>query len=131
MNRVIPQRILVIDDEETIRSLIVELIRAEFESVECMEAKNAHEAFQKMKEKLPGLIITDVVMQDMNGLQILSSLKTSNNSAFRNIPVIVLSGYGNNEIIVKAKKLGAVDYITKPFDQKIFTMKIRKYLKIR
>ncbi len=131
MGRVIPHRVLIIDDEESIRSLIVEIIQSELNTVECMEAQNAQEAFQQMKEKLPGLIITDVMMQDMNGLQILSMLRNSNNHAIRNIPVIVLSGVGNNEIVVKAKQLGAADYITKPFDQRIFTMKIKKYLKIK
>jgi len=128
MNKI--KKILIIDDEENIRSALKRMLRASMPSVEVVETGNSEHSLAIVKKCRPDLILLDVLMPKVNGLTLLKALKKSENSETRKIPVIMISGVGNREVNIKAKKMGAVDYVTKPFNYKVFLLKIRKYMKI-
>ena len=120
---------LIIDDEQNIRNAIKRMLRKSMSSVEVIETGKAEDVLKIIKTHKPDLIILDVLMPGMNGLEVLKVLKENEEREIRKIPVMMLTGVGNKEIIIKARKLGAVDYITKPIDEKIFLLKLKKYLR--
>jgi len=103
--------ILVADDEPVNLSIIVRLLEGEGYNVTTVE--NGQQAFIKVREQIPDLVILDVMMPILDGLQTLKLIK--DNKAIRNIPVIILSALNDTDAKVKAFNLGAKDYITKPF----------------
>lgn len=125
------KKILVIDDEINIRNSIKRILKEKLPDITVMDCGESDEALNMAKLHVPGLILLDVKMPGINGLQLLKSLKTIENRLVRRIPVIMFTGVGNQEIIMQAKKLGAEDYVIKPFDDKILLLKIKKYLKIK
>jgi DNA-binding response OmpR family regulator len=104
--------VMVIDDQDPIRKAIRRiLIGMGFVNViECFDGSDAAKAFAKNPVDL---IITDIYMRKVSGFQILKKIRTQNFGA--DIPVIVVTGEGSKEDIVKAADLGADDYILKPF----------------
>lgn len=103
--------ILVADDEPINRTLIQR--RLEREGYRVLTAEDGREAVAKTFENLPDLVILDVMMPFMDGLQACQVIKT--NDATRDIPVIFLSARDETEMKVSGLKLGANDYISKPF----------------
>jgi len=99
-------------------------------SVEVIETGSGNRAISIALKSRPDVILLDILMPGVNGLQVLKDLKSNENSELRKIPVIILTGVGNKEVIFKAKKMGAVDYVIKPFNEKVFLLKIKKYMKI-
>ncbi|HEX6803723.1 MAG TPA: sigma-54 dependent transcriptional regulator [Terriglobales bacterium] len=102
-------RFLVVDDEESIRRLCVTVARGM--SFTCMEASTGEEALAVLEEQPANIILTDLVMPRMSGLEFLERVK-------RILPraeVAVMTGHGSVETAVQAMKLGAYDYIAKPF----------------
>ena len=104
--------ILVVDDEEDIRHLIAEIFRDE--GFFCQEASNTEVALKSMESKIPELIILDIWLQgsDMDGIEFLKRLKEIHSY----IPVIMISGHADIETAVNTIKLGAYDFIEKPFE---------------
>jgi two-component system nitrogen regulation response regulator NtrX len=105
--------ILVIDDEEDIRTLVSEiLIDAKFE---VRTAPDSAKAFELINDKLPSAIILDIWLQgsELDGLGILEIVKKK----YPMVPVIVISGHGTISTAVTAIRMGAFDYIEKPFTQ--------------
>ena len=123
------QRILLIEDDQNMRNAIRRTVRQALPSIDIVETGDGKQALSLAEKSIPGLILLDVMMDGMNGLQVLKYLKKSDRPEVRKIPVIMLTGVGNREIATKSKKMGAVDYITKPFNEKILLMKIKNYLK--
>lgn len=101
--------ILIVDDEETIRLSLKEALSEEGHEV--IEARNCEEAFKKIEEVLPDLILADLRMPGMNGLTLLEKVKAKDPTML----VIVMTGYGTIDSAVEAMKLGAYDYLAKPF----------------
>lgn len=103
--------ILVVDDESDIRDLISEVLKSEGFMVRT--AANSTQTFDIMAEKLPSAIILDIWLQgsDLDGLGILEIVK----KRYPLMPVVVISGHGTIETAVSAIKIGAYDYIEKPF----------------
>jgi DNA-binding NtrC family response regulator len=102
-------RLLVVDDEESIRRLCVTVAQAM--GFTCMEAGTGEEALARLDEQPANIILTDLVMPRMSGLEFLERVK-------RILPraeVAVMTGHGSVETAVQAMKLGAYDYISKPF----------------
>ncbi len=110
--------VMVIDDNPQIRRYIKSILST---SYRILEASNAPEAWEVLKSQLPDLILSDVVMGDVNGVDFCKSLKT--HPGFQHIPVILLTASNSEEVKLKGIEVGADDYITKPFD--------RQYLKAR
>src|SRR5437870_13272522 len=102
-------RFLVVDDEESIRRLCVTV--AEGMGFTCMEAGTGEEALALLEEQPAHIILTDMVMPRMSGLEFLEKVK----KLLPRTEVAVMTGHGSVETAVQAMKLGAYDYIGKPF----------------
>lgn len=111
--------ILVVDDEEDMRWLLANIIGAEGLNVEL--AANGQEALDYLQKAVPDLVLLDIKMPKINGLETLARIKQT----LPPVPVIMLTAYGDIRSTVKAMKLGAYDYLTKPFDNEeiLFTIK--------
>lgn len=103
--------ILAVDDIATnIMLLKAVLSRAKYKIV---TASGGNEALEKAATELPDLILLDIMMPDMDGYEVIKHLKAD--PALQDIPVIFLTALHNPEDIVKGFKLGASDYVSKPF----------------
>ncbi len=102
-------KILVVDDEPDIRSLIKEIL--EDETFEVAVAEDATQADNIREEFDPDLILLDIWMPDVDGITLLKQWNESNRM---NVPVIMISGHGTVETAVEATRLGAYDFIEKP-----------------
>ncbi|MDD2851385.1 MAG: sigma-54 dependent transcriptional regulator [Desulfuromonadaceae bacterium] len=101
--------ILVVDDEEVIRLGIQRVLEGDrFEVETC---SSGHKAIERLQEKEYGLIITDLKMPGMDGLEVLKAVKALQPY----IPVILITGYASVDTAVEAMKNGAAEYISKPF----------------
>ena len=105
--------ILVVDDEADIRNLICDVLQDE--EYETRVASSDLEALAKIDEKVPTVVLLDVWLQgsELDGLGILEIIKKK----YPYLPVIIISGHGNIETAVNAIKMGAYDYIEKPFSE--------------
>lgn len=104
------KRILIVDDYPSIRKSVRELVQGL--GLNCLEAENGLAAQEKMKEMLPDLVISDLVMPEMDGFELTEAIKT--NPKWRHIPVVIISTHADSRYIFKALRLGADDYLTKP-----------------
>ncbi len=104
--------ILIVDDEEDIRDLISGIL--DDEGYETRTAKNSDETLSEIEARRPSLIILDIWLHGsrLDGLELLEIIK----KLHPNLPVVIISGHGNIETAVTAIKLGAYDYISKPFE---------------
>lgn len=118
-------RILVIDDEEKIRKVLT--IHLTAEGYEVVTATNGFEALRDMEKINPDIIITDIVMPKVSGLEFTQALK--NKADTRGIPIIVISAFSDKETVETARKLGAVKFLAKPFETKNLIETIKKVLK--
>lgn len=91
-------------------------------------ANNGRYAVTLAKENLPDVILLDILMPDMDGYEVLSLLKSD--EATEEIPVIFVTGLGNNEDEERGLNLGAADYITKPFNPAIVKLRVRNLIKM-
>lgn len=101
--------ILIVDDDPTLLEMYVERIRAEGAVV--LQAIDGEEAIAQAKENHPSLIMLDIMMPKLNGLEVLGQLKADLNTW--EIPVIILSALNDEEKKKAGLALGAVDYIVK------------------
>lgn len=107
--------ILIVDDDVEDQELLKEAIKEVDESVKCLSAKNGEEALEMLHtflHKLPQLIFLDLNMPRMNGKILLSKLKQLD--ALKEIPIIIYTTSKSQTDIEDAKKLGALQFITKP-----------------
>ncbi|MDO9464904.1 MAG: sigma-54 dependent transcriptional regulator [bacterium] len=102
--------VLIVDDELKIRRILQ--IMLENENYKTEQAKDGVEALKKMETVDFDLIITDMKMPNMNGIELLEQIQKRDNTA----PVIMMTAYGTIQTAVEAMKKGAYDYILKPFD---------------
>ena len=102
-------RLLVVDDEQSVRKLCVTV--GEALGYSCMEANSGETALALLEEHPAHMILTDMVMPNMSGLEFLEKVK----KMFPRTEVAVMTGHGSVETAVQAMKLGAYDYISKPF----------------
>ena len=117
-----PQKILIIDDEQLIRwTLEQHLTKGGYEVA---TADSAEKGMDLLAEDPPDLVLLDNRLPDMSGMEMLEKL----NVRERNIMVIMITAYGMVETAVKAMKLGAYDYISKPFNIEEITFAIKKAL---
>jgi two-component system nitrogen regulation response regulator NtrX len=103
--------ILIVDDEDDIRLLISGVL--EDEGYETRDASNAGQALEQIAARRPSLVILDIWLEDsrLDGMELLHLLRREH----PNVPVIMISGHGSVETAVQAIKVGAYDYIEKPF----------------
>jgi ligand-binding sensor domain-containing protein/signal transduction histidine kinase/CheY-like chemotaxis protein/AraC-like DNA-binding protein len=117
------KKILVVDDLEEIRKSIVYQLNDIFE---ILEAANGNEAFRLAKEHMPDLIISDVVMPEMNGLELSTKLKQDLSTS--HIPIVLLTSQKEELEVVAGLQTGVDEYLLKPFVPNILFLKITKLL---
>jgi response regulator RpfG family c-di-GMP phosphodiesterase len=119
------ERLLVVEDEQFMQALIkLHMVNEGFEVV---TAENGAAAIKCMKQQKPDLIISDVMMPLMDGLTLCRVI--AKDPALKDIPFLLISGNKSLENRVEGLKLGAIDYITKPFDLEELSLKINTILK--
>jgi len=117
--------ILVVDDKETMRTMLTSALTDEGYQVDAVD--NGRKALDVARRKNFDLVITDLKMPDVDGLEVLSGLKEIDND----MSVIIMSAYGTVESAVAAMKKGAHDFITKPFDPDHLTVLVERALENR
>jgi two-component system nitrogen regulation response regulator NtrX len=111
--------ILIIDDEKAIRKTLTEILAFEGHKIE--EAADGEEGLKKFSEKNYDVVLCDIKMPKMDGIEFLEKAKQHN----ADIPIIMISGHGNIDTAVDAVKKGAYDYISKPPDLNRLLITIR------
>ncbi|MDR3598417.1 response regulator, partial [Clostridium sp.] len=114
-------KILIIDDDPNIRETLKVLLSKEYKVI---LAENGITGIQKFKSESPDLIITDLKMDDYDGIQILKKVKELNND----IPVILITAYEDIRSSIDAVQFGAYDYIGKPLDIEKFKICVKRAL---
>jgi two-component system chemotaxis response regulator CheY len=104
--------ILVVDDSATTRSLVASYL-TDWEGVEVVEAASGFEALRVLPARRVDLIVTDINMPDINGLELISFVRANPN--YRSIPVIIITTENSAEDRKRGLDLGARDYLVKPF----------------
>ncbi len=118
-------RILVIDDEEIIRVLLTEILTED--GYQVTTAKDGVEGVERLQKDRYDLIISDMVMPGMNGIEVLQE-------AFKVDPeyaVVMITGYPSVETAIKLVNLGASDYLTKPFNVDLIKVTVAKVLELK
>ncbi len=103
-------KLLIVDDQYGIRLLLHEIFKKE--GYEVFQAANGFQAIDIVVKDCPDLVILDMKIPGMDGVEILKRIKEIN----KDIKVILMTAYGELDIIEEAKKLGALQYFPKPFD---------------
>ncbi|MCL6635465.1 MAG: response regulator [Peptococcaceae bacterium] len=102
--------LLIVDDQPGVRRLLFEMFSEDGYLVDT--AAGGAEAVRKISAKVPALVLLDVKMPGMSGLEVLAEIK----KIAPDVPVVMMTAYGELELVAEAKKHGVRYYITKPFD---------------
>ena len=116
--------ILIVDDDEVIRDTLKELLS---EHYVCKTAGTADEAFARLAEKPYDLVLTDISMPGISGLELLGRVL----ERYPKMPVIVVSGISDQEHVQGLIKLGAFDFLLKPFRLEVVEKSVRRALEYR
>lgn len=108
------QHILVVEDSPTMRALLTASLEEISGQFKVTEVENGFEALRALPRESFNLIITDINMPDINGLELVSFVKS--NPAYESIPLIIVSTEGSERDLDRGVSLGADAYIVKPFD---------------
>ena len=120
-------RILVVDDSREVRDLVEDMLIS-IGHIPCL-AENYVDALEEIDKNKPDLILLDIMMPEVSGFELLERLKAD--SSLAPIPVIMISALNDAESIVRCFKLGAVDYLTKPFFTEKLKKRIHKHLVLK
>ena len=118
--------VLIVDDNAEIRGYLIKLFS---EKHIVYSAENGEEGLKLTKKHMPDLVISDITMEEMDGLELCRKIKESNDLS--HIPVILLTASKNPETHLQGINEGADDYITKPFDDDILVARVESLLKNR
>lgn len=119
------QRILVVDDEEIVRYSLVNILSAQ--GYEAEGVASAEEALSRLYTKDYNLVLTDLLMEGMDGLELLENIKVITPRTM----VIVITGYGSIKTAVQALRLGVYDYLLKPCDEEELLLRIGRALEMQ
>jgi len=117
------KKILIADDSLFMRRILRDILSDKYEIV---EAATGLEAEQQFKEEKPDLTLLDIIMPEgeEEGIKILQKIGKDNPKS----PVVMITAVGQDTIIEECKKLGAVDYVLKPFDREKVIETVQKYI---
>lgn len=118
--------ILVVDDNADVRKYIREPLEAEYTVV---EARDGKEGIEKAREIIPDLIVSDIMMPEIDGNELCRKLKTDVETS--HIPIILLTAKAADENIIEGLETGADDYITKPFNTTMMMVRIKNLIELR
>jgi len=103
-------KILIIDDDKDMCQLLSDIVKSEGHKP--LDAADGKVALEKVRSYSPDVVLLDIKLPGMNGMKVLEEIKEID----ENLAVIMLTGYGDIKDAVKAIKMGAFDYVTKPFE---------------
>ncbi len=118
--------LLIVEDEEELRSYTISIFKNEYRII---EAENGKEGIDKAINDLPDLILSDIMMPEVNGIELCNTLKT--NELTSHIPIVLLTAKVGEENEIEGIKTGADAYITKPFNSKKLKIRIEKLIETR
>ena len=117
--------LLVVEDNEDNRYVLSQQLNIHgYDNITI--ATNGHEALNILGSKSFDLVLLDIMMPDLNGYEVLERMRSS--SELRNIPVIMISGIGELDSVVRCIELGAEDYLPKPFEPTLLRARVRATL---
>src|SRR6266481_3543721 len=115
--------ILVVDDDRSVRSYLSDFLTSCGYSIEC--AESGDQAVARLSAGyVPSLMVLDIVMPGINGIEVLENVKKINSS----VPVIILSAAGQTKTVVDAMKMGAADFLVKPFEEQELELAIQNVI---
>ena len=117
-------RVLVVDDDETIRDTLYELLSEEYL---CQTAETAEKAFARLEADHYDVVLTDISMPGLSGLELLGQVRQK----FPETPVIIISGISDQEHAQGLIKLGAFDFLLKPFKLEVVEKSVRRAVEFR
>ncbi|NQZ78929.1 MAG: response regulator, partial [Ekhidna sp.] len=120
------QVLLIADDNRDIRLYVASLFEKNFKVVQASDGKKALEV---AKETVPDIIISDIMMPVVDGLEFCKNIK--DNAATSHVPVILLTAKGTSQTKIEGYEVGADGYITKPFDSEVLTARVQNLLESR
>jgi DNA-binding NtrC family response regulator len=117
-----PKTVLVVDDELTIRAFLCKLLCL----VECetLVAEDGESALDIFNNEYPDLVVSDIYMPKMNGLQLLRAIRRANSD----VPVILMTGYSHFKQLIADERSKPSDYLEKPFRAEAFLAMVQKHL---
>ncbi len=119
------EKILIVDDQYGIRILLTEVLQKE--GYTTFQAANGFQAIDITKEQAPDLVLLDMKISGMDGIEILKRLKQHDET----IKVIIMTAYGELDMIQEAKDLGALTHFAKPFDIDEIRKVVREYIPVK
>ncbi len=122
-------RLLVVDDEPSMRELLCILLEREGYRVQAFAT--AEEALEAFEQDPHDLVLTDMSLPVASGIDLLRNVKARAARSARDVPVIVITAYGTTESAVEAMKIGAFDYVMKPFSNDELKLLVRRALETR
>jgi len=120
------KRVLIVEDSDSTRAMMRSIVEDIGEDFYVVEAANGFEALKILPAEDFDLIITDINMPDINGLELINFIKTT--PRYSNIPLIIVSTESTEEDRRRGMALGANDYITKPFEPEALKESILKHI---
>ncbi len=121
--------ILIVDDDAMSRRILMQLLGTA--GYTCRVCKDGTEALEVIHAKLPLLLLLDFDMPGLNGAEVLERLRSDQNAAIAQIPVIVLTGHGSERSEVSCLQAGASDFVTKPVNASVLRARIETQLRLR
>ena len=112
-------KVLIVDDDETIRDTLYELLN---ETYICQTAETAEKALSRLEADEYDLVLTDISMPGLTGLELLGQVRQK----YPNTPVIIISGIGDEEHAKGLIKLGAFDFLLKPFSLEVVEKSVQR-----
>ena len=125
MDSLVKNKLLIVDDDTANLLELIDILKSEYK---IYTAKNGISALEIAKKFLPDLILLDIIMPGMSGYEVLAELRKYDSTM--KIPVIFVSGSDTSEDIQKGLSLGAVEYITKPYNRATVLEKVLRHIKI-
>jgi signal transduction histidine kinase len=119
--------ILVVDDVPTNITLAVDTLKHDYKVMVAIRGQHAIDI--AVSDHAPDLILLDIMMPEIDGLEVCRRLKSDERS--RDIPIIFLTAMGENDDIVRGLELGAVDYVTKPVNHEVLKARVKTHLQLR
>ena len=106
--------VLIVDDSAAIRKILIRMLsQADLTLGKIHEANDGEEAMATLNTEHIGLVLSDINMPNMDGIELLGTMKAT--SALKNVPIIMITTEGSQERVMQALKLGAAGYVRKPF----------------
>jgi DNA-binding NtrC family response regulator len=117
-------RVLVVDDDDTIRDTLYELLSEQYV---CQTAETAEKAVARLEADAYDVVLTDISMPGLSGLELLGHIRQK----YSNTPVIIVSGIGDQEHAQGLIKLGAFDFLLKPFTLEVVEKSVKRAIDYR